>query len=77
MFNYTVEKTIATIGSSGNSEKRLTVTSWNGNPAKLDLRTWRTVDGEQTPGKGMTLTNSEAAALCEALAEYLKGADNG
>lgn len=74
---YTIEKQLATIGSTGSAAKRLTVTSWNGNPAKLDLRTWRTVDGAEQPGKGLTLTTTEAAALADALNDYLRGLDNG
>lgn len=70
MVKYTIEKHIADIGS-----KQLTLTSWNGNPAKLDLRTWRTVDGEQQPGKGLTLTTTEAAALADALKEYLSNGE--
>lgn len=35
---YEVKKTIAEISSTGSTAKRLTLTSWNGNPAKLDLR---------------------------------------
>ncbi len=72
--SFTVEKRLAVLSSSGESSKELTVVSWNGNPAKLDLRTWRTVDGEQRPGKGLTLNRKEAAELASALNKYLEGA---
>lgn len=73
MILWNTEKTLADISSSGSTAKRLTITSWNGRPAKLDLRTWRTDEnGQQQPGKGLTLTDTEAAALEQALAAYLK-----
>ena len=65
MIEYTVEREIATVGN-----KKLTVTRWGSNPAKLDLRTWRTAD---QPGKGVTLTDEEAEALHRALGAYLHG----
>lgn len=68
MIEYTVEREIATVGN-----KKLTVTRWGSNPAKLDLRTWRTVDGQETPGKGVTLSDEEAVTLHCALMAYLNG----
>lgn len=67
MVTFQIEKTLAEIGEGG---KRLTLTSWNGNPAKLDLRKWKD-DG--TPGRGMTLTNDEARELLDALTACLGG----
>ena len=67
MVTFQIEKTLAEIGEGG---KRLTLTSWNGNPAKPDLRKWKD-DG--TPGRGMTLTNDEARELLDALTAYLGG----
>lgn len=73
MIQYTTEKTLAEISSTGSTAKRITLTSWNGRPAKLDLRVWRTDEnGNQQPGKGITLTDTEAAAAADALSEYLK-----
>lgn len=71
MIKYQTERLIAEISSTGSSAKRLTVTSWNGNPAKLDLRIWRTDEPEPKPGKGITLTDAEAKALVAALNSYL------
>lgn len=74
---YKVEKTIAEISSAGSTAKRLTLTSWNGNPAKLDLRIWRTDGkGDSQPGKGVTLTEDEAAAVAAAISDYLGGAQH-
>lgn len=71
MFGYTVEKELAVLSDTGSAKKLLTVTAWNGYPGKLDLRTWRTVDGKQQPGKGLTLNEEEAAVLVEALSAWL------
>lgn len=75
MITYQTERTLAEISSTGSSAKRLTVTSWNGNPAKLDLRIWRTDEAEPKPGKGITLTDAEAQTLLDALQGYLSGAE--
>ncbi len=71
MITYQTERTLAEISSTGSSAKRLTVTSWNGNPAKLDLRIWRTDEEPAKPGKGITLTDAEAKTLADALNGYL------
>ncbi len=70
MIDFRVESTLAEIGHTGSSAKRLTVTSWNGRPAKLDLRTWRTDTDPQQPGRGLTLSDEEARALLDALQRY-------
>ena len=70
MITHKVEETLAELSSTGSSAKRICLVSWNGNPAKLDLRVWRTVDGETKPGKGVTLTDEEAEALLTALTDY-------
>ena len=71
MVTFTIEREISELSTSGSTSKRLTVTTWNDNPAKLDLRVWRDVGGEQLPGKGITLTDNEAEVLRDALIEYL------
>ena len=64
---YEVKKTIAEISSTGSTAKRLTLTSWNGNPAKLDLRIWRIEgNGDSQPGKG----------VAAAISDYLGGAEH-
>lgn len=73
MIQYEVKQTLAEISKTGSTAKRLTVTSWNGNPGKLDLRVWRTdADGNQQPGKGVTMTEAEAAAVADAIKEFLE-----
>jgi len=53
--------------------KKLCLISWNKRPAKLDLRAWHEQDGQPRAGKGLTLTDAEAADLVAALQEYLNG----
>lgn len=73
MFEYRIEQTLAELSSTtGGNRKLLTVTAWNGRPGKLDLRTWRDVDGEQQPGRGVTLNEEEAGTLLSALQDYLR-----
>lgn len=76
MINYTVEQELAVLSESGGNKKALTVTAWNNRPGKLDLRTWRTVDGEQQPGRGVTLSEEEAETLLDALTAYFRCADH-
>lgn len=76
MITYQTETILAELSTtSGGSTKRLTLTSWNNNAAKLDLRVWRTVDGEERPGRGVTLTTEEAMILLDALEVHF--ADKG
>ena len=75
--DFIVEKVIAVLSERGQSVKRLTLTSWNGNRAKLDLRTWYMDDtkNEQQPGRGLTVSKEEAQVLVNALTDYLSGLD--
>lgn len=63
MFDFEITERIATINSSGDYTTELNRVSFNGYPAKLDLRKWK--DGK--PLKGITLTEDEARSLFEAL----------
>lgn len=75
MVTYKIERTIAEISSSGRGTKRLTLTSWNDQPAKLDLRVWVTDDaGQEKPGRGITLTEAEAFTLAAELQIYFAAA---
>lgn len=67
-FDYRIVEHIATLSTSGNTTKELNRVSYNGAPAKYDLRTWRRADGEETLLKGLTLTQQEFDALKEAIA---------
>ena len=55
------------MSQSGDTTKELNRVSYNGSPAKYDLRSWRRADGEEKLLKGLTLTEEEARALKEAL----------
>lgn len=71
MVTYKIQEQLAEISSNSKSAKLLTKISWNGGPAKIDLRIWVNDEaGEPKPGKGITLTDEEAAALSDALQAY-------
>ncbi|MCL2801359.1 MAG: PC4/YdbC family ssDNA-binding protein [Treponema sp.] len=46
-------------------QKELNLVSWNGRAPKLDIRDW--APDHEKMGKGVTLTEGEAAALAELL----------
>jgi len=46
-------------------KKELNLVSWNDRPPKLDVRDW--APGHEKMGKGVTLTQEEAAQLAELL----------
>lgn len=47
--------------------RKLTLTQWNGNPAKLDIRSW---NGDNSRcSRGITLTDDEMRKLVEAMNE--------
>ncbi|MBR4908266.1 MAG: hypothetical protein IKZ43_04555 [Acidaminococcaceae bacterium] len=62
-FNFEITEHIAVLGNSGDYSTELNRVSFNGYPAKLDLRKWK--DGQ--PLKGVTLSNDEARILLAAL----------
>lgn len=66
-FNYEMVEHIATLSESGNTTKELNRVSYNGAPAKYDLRSWKRENGEEKLLKGLTLSDEEAAILKEAL----------
>lgn len=66
-FNYEIVEKIAILSQSGSTSKELNRVSYNGSPAKYDLRSWRRDSGEEKLLKGLTLTQEEATALKEAL----------
>ncbi len=49
--------------------KELNKVSWNGRPAKYDIREWS--PDHQKMGKGVTLSDEEAATLYQLLAKDL------
>ena len=66
-FNYEIVETIATLSQNGDTSKELNRVSYNGSPAKYDLRSWKRADGEEKLLKGLTLTEEEASLLKQAL----------
>lgn len=69
-FDFEIEERIAVLseGAAGYSTE-LNRVSYNGYPAKLDLRKWH----EGQPLKGVSLSDDEARRLYDALAEYFDG----
>lgn len=48
--------------------KEVNLVSWNGNPAKIDIRDWD--EDHERCGKGITLTKAEAQELVAILTDY-------
>jgi len=64
--NFEVVKHFGAISSEkGGWKKELNLVSWNGRAPKLDVRDW--APGHEKMGKGITLTEEEAAQLAELL----------
>ena len=68
-FNYEIVEKIAVLSQSGDTTKELNRVSYNGSPAKYDLRSWRRTNGEEKLLKGLPLTEEEARTLKDALNE--------
>ncbi len=66
-FKYDIVEHIATLSEVGNTSKELNRVSYNGAPAKYDLRSWKRENGTEQMLKGLTLTDEEATALRDAL----------
>ena len=66
-FDYKIVETVAVLSSQGNVSKELNLVSYNGNPAKLDLRSWKRTEQGEKLLKGLTLTGEEASVLKQAL----------
>ena len=72
-FSYTIEKHFGTVSVAGSLPLELNLVSFNGAPARYDLRKWRDkADGERTMQKGITLTREE---LCD-LRAFLDGMED-
>ena len=68
---YDEVKTIGVISERTGWAKKLKLISWNGRPAKYDIREWSQPDDEKLM-KGLTFTKEEAAILRDLLTEALK-----
>jgi len=65
-FSYEVVKHFGVISQEKNGwQKELNLVSWNGRTPKLDIRDW--APGREKMGKGVTLTQVEAAELVKLL----------
>lgn len=66
--SHVIEKHIAVLSETkGGWTKELNLVSWNGKPAKYDIREWG--PDHKSMGRGVTLTDEEAKALVEALSD--------
>lgn len=67
-FSYDVVEEIAVLSENAKGwTKEFNLISWNGRPAKFDLRDW--APGREKMGKGLTLSNEEFAKLKAAITE--------
>lgn len=69
-FSYQIVKDYGEISNTGNQAKRLRAISYNGHPAKFDLRVWirdREDPSREILGKGITLSTEEMIFLKEIL----------
>ena len=63
---FEIKKSLGCISDEkGGWAKELNIVSWNGNEPKYDIRSWD--DSHEKMGKGITLTEEEAAKLRELL----------
>ena len=72
--SYEIKNRIGVLGE--NSNKQVNIVSWNGREPKIDIREWRTQNGEVRCGKGVAITSEEARNLVDLLTEYLNDADD-
>ena len=63
-FTYTIEKECGIVSTAGSLPLELNVISYNGAPAKYDLRRWRTKeDGTRSMQKGLCMSREELLDL--------------
>lgn len=61
-FTYEIQERIAVLSTNARGwERQLNLISWNGNPAKYDIRDW-SPDGSRM-AKGISLSKDELATL--------------
>lgn len=66
-FEYEIVEPIAVLGRANDRTIEVNMVSWNGRPAKVDIRRWS--EDHTFMGKGIALTEDEAKALYMALKE--------
>lgn len=64
-FEYEIVEPIAVLGRANDRTIEVNMVSWNGRPAKVDIRRWS--EDHTFMGKGIALTDEEAKALYMAL----------
>ncbi|WP_027399528.1 YdbC family protein [Anaerovorax odorimutans] len=66
---FEITEKIGVIGKNNSSgwKRELNLVSWNGNPAKYDIRDWD--ENHKLMSRGITLNKEEANVLCELLKE--------
>jgi len=75
-FSFEIVKHFGIISSEKSGwQKELNLVSWSGRAPKLDVRDWS--PGHEKMGKGVTLTEGEAAALAELLVAALSREGTG
>lgn len=68
---FDIVESIATLSTSASGwRKELNRVSWNGAAPKYDIREW--APEHEKMGKGITLTDEEAAVLAAALKEHIQ-----
>lgn len=60
---YEISEKILVLSESGDWTKELNKVSWNGRPAKYDLRDWNHEEGKMR--KGITMTDDEFDTLVD------------
>lgn len=70
--SFVIERYLGVLSESQNGwKKELNLVSWNGKPAKLDIREW--APDHQRMAKGITLNPKESRMLQRALYRWLTG----
>lgn len=76
MIEYKIKQHIATLSETDTISKELNLVSWNGNPAKYDIRVWKRTEEGRKASKGITLTGPELSALAAAIGGIKEGAEH-
>lgn len=75
MFEYEIIKSLGVLSENANGWiKEVNIVSWNGKPAKVDIRDWS--PDHHKMSKGITITDAEAERLYMALHNHMKGENN-
>jgi hypothetical protein len=67
MIEYEITEDIAVLGEANGRLLEVNMVSWQGRPAKVDIRRWS--EDHQYMGKGIAMTEDEARNLYKALKE--------